>query len=272
VIGLTRSEVDLAVPGAFDEVLGDGAPTTVVHLAASLDRSDTRQADARQWRDTFLAGREVIQSSVARGVDHLVVAGTMDELGNAEGVLAADLPSHPRTMYGLYKALLREIAEFEARRVPVLIDWFRPTVVYGPGQRGPMLVPQACAAASTGEELAVTDGRQLRDFLFVDDLVAWICLAVERHATEAATPPSKGFVLHHLGSGRATAVGDVLDRIEAAFPGARLVRGARPRRGHEPEIQVAPQDGTSIAAWRPRVTWETGIARTIEWWRRASDG
>lgn len=272
VIGLTRSQVDLAVPGAFDDFLGDGASATVVHLAASLDRSETCEANDRQWRDTFLAGREVVQTSARQGVHHLVIAGSMDELGDADGVLKADLPSRPRTTYGLCKSLVREVAEFEARRSPVLIDWFRPTIVYGPGQRGPMLLPQLCAAASAGEELEVTDGKQIRDFLFVDDLVAWIRLAIERRATQSTPPPSSGFVLHHVGSARPTPVGDVFDRIEEAFPGARLKRGARPRRAHEPETQLAPADGTTISAWQPRVPWETGIARTIEWWRSASHG
>jgi nucleoside-diphosphate-sugar epimerase len=272
VSGLTRADLDLAVPGAFDNVIGTGASTTLVHLAASLNRAPTPEADARQWQDTFSAGREVILASVARGVDHLLVAGSMDELGDAEGVLARDLPSRPRSTYGLCKVLLRQVAEFEASRTPVLVDWFRPTIVFGPGQRGTMLVPQALAAASKGEELAVTDGAQRRDFLFVDDLVEWLRSAIEQGAERQPEGPGNGFVLHHLGSGQARPVADVFDRIEAAFPNARLIRGARPRRPHEPAVQVAPDNGSSIVGWRPRVSWEDGMARTIAWWQRVSRG
>jgi nucleoside-diphosphate-sugar epimerase len=265
VLGLDRAEGDLAAPGIYEALLGDGSATTVVHLAASLDRSPG--GEAGQWRDTFALGRNVVGGSVAMGVPHLVIAGSMDELGSASGSLGSDVPSRPGTVYGLCKALLREVAEFETRRHPVRVDWFRPTVVYGPGQLGSMLIPGSCEAAARGLALDVTDGRQMRDFLFVDDLVAWIELAIEQGCAENGAGHVQGFELHHVGTGRPTPVGAVLDRIEAAFPGARFNRGARARGAHEPEVQVVAADGTGIPGWRAMVPWEEGIVRTIDWWR-----
>lgn len=259
VVGLTRADGDLAVPAVFAELVGDGNKTTVIHLAASLDRAGTSAADERQWRDTFLAGRHVIQESTAVGVRHIIAAGSMEELGSASGALTTTRTARPSTTYGLCKALVREVARFEARRRPVRIDWFRPTVVYGPGQRGPMLVPALCNAAVRGERLAVTDGRQQRDFLFIDDLLEWLCMALDKSA--------RGFVLHHIGTGEATAVADVTARIESGFPGTTFDRGGRDLRRGEPPVQVAAPNGSSIREWRPRVNLEEGLERTIAWWR-----
>jgi UDP-glucose 4-epimerase len=265
VLGIDKAEGDLSAPGTYETLVGDGSSATVVHLAASLDRSPA--GEERQWRDTFAVGRSVVQGSVALGVSHLIIAGSMDELGSVDGLLGPDVPSVPGTVYGLCKSLVREVAEFEARRHPVRVDWFRPTVVYGAGQRGPMLIPSACEAAGDGRDLDVTDGRQMRDFLYVDDLVTWIELAIERGCSEEVGGRRHGFELHHVGSGQPTPVGTVLDLIEAAFPGARFHRGARVRGRHEPEVQVAAADGTSISAWRAMVPLKEGITRTTEWWR-----
>lgn len=259
ITALRREDGDLATPGVFARLLGEGRSTAVIHLAASLDRSGTMESDERQWRDTFGVGREVIQGSARAGVTHIIAAGSMDELGTADGVLKTTLPARPMTMYGLCKALVREVAEFETRRTDIRVDWFRPTIVYGPGQRGPMLIPSLCRAAHGREVLDVTDGLQKRDFLFVDDLVDWILLALGQDES--------GFVVHHLGSAHPTPVREVLDAIEASFPGAVFRRGARPRRAHEPDVQVAPADGSAVAGWRPRVPLEAGLRSTVEWWR-----
>ena len=259
VEGLARERGDLSAAGTFSRLVGDGRDTAVVHLAASLDRSENAEGQERQWRDTFAAGRNVLGEAAAAGVGHIVAAGSMEELGSASGALSPTEPARPVSTYGLCKALVREVAEFETRRATIRVDWFRPTIVYGPGQRGQMLIPTLCQAALRGEEVDVSDGSQQRDFLYVDDLVAWICLALR------TTAP--GFAIHHVGTGTPVRVSEVMDRIQAAFPNARFRRGARPRRAHEPEVQAAGPDGTSVAGWAPAVTVAQGIERTVAWWQ-----
>ena len=268
VVALDRAALDCADIEAVDAVLTELRPRTVVHLAASLARGPERGVAEAQWRDTFLAGRTVVHAAAASGVPHLVLLGTMEELGDHSGVLTVDLPSCPRTTYGLWKSLVREVAHFEARLTEGLrVDWARPTTVYGPGQRGGMLVPSACAAASAGEVARFTSGEQRRDFLFVDDLVAWMTLAVD---ARVAVGGERGFHLHHLGTGEGVAVRDVLALIAGEFPGARFELGALPRRPHEPPRQVAAPYASAdpvLASWWPATSWQDGLKQTIEWWR-----
>src|ERR1035437_5460803 len=61
VLRLDKAEGDLAEAGRYEALLGDGSRTTVVHLAASLDRSPAGATG--QWRDTFGAGRNVLEGS-----------------------------------------------------------------------------------------------------------------------------------------------------------------------------------------------------------------
>jgi len=268
VVALDRAALDCADVRRVEAVLGDLQPRTVVHLAASLARGRERGVADAQWRDTFLAGRAVVQAAAAAGVPHLVLLGTMEELGDQSGVLTADLPSRPHTTYGLWKSLVREVAHFEVRRSAELrVDWARPTTVYGPGQRGGMLVPSACAAAHAGQPARFTSGEQRRDFLYVDDLLAWMTLVVDERVAEDG---ERGFHLHHLGTGEGVAVRDVLRQIEDEFPGARFELGALPRRSHEPLLQVAPPYSSAdpiLGSWWPVTPWQDGLKRTIAWWR-----
>jgi nucleoside-diphosphate-sugar epimerase len=255
-----RAELDLADRSATAEFVGNIRPDAIIHLAASLSRApDGLSADA-QWSDTLVAGRNVIDAGVESGATHLIMAGSLDELGPGMD------PDHPRpiTSYGLCKLMLLTIAEHAARTNEVAIDWFRASTVYGPGQRGPMLIPYVLSTLASGQPADVSDGRQRRDFLFVDDLVDWVSRCVR------SAPPRRHEVeIHHLGNGQPTQVLEVLEEIRTAFPDGTIHIGAVPRRQEEPESIAMPvysPDRPCLAGWRPRVDIASGLRQTIGWW------
>lgn len=264
VEGLSRAELDCARRDQVDATLKALKPVTVVHLAGSTAHRLDPAATELHWRDTFRAGRNVLEASAACGVAHLIMAGTAEELGAHDGVLTTDLPASPRTTYGLCKSLVRDVARFVAHTADMRVDWFRPFIVYGPGQRGEMLVPAACAAAVLGRPTPFTDGQQQRDFLFVDDLLDWIALAVH------ARPEPNGDVnVHHLGTGTGVAVANVLEFIAKALPNACFEIGALPRRPHEPQVQIAPANPSAdpvLGRWRATTPWKAGLRMTTQWW------
>lgn len=271
VHAVTRADLDLADEAAVDAYLARVKPDRIIHLAAALVRREDDAGQRAQWRDTFTAGRVLVERAAASGVAHLLMAGSVDELGGRGGVLGADCPSQPLSTYGLCKSLLREVAAWAARRGSMRVDWFRPFVVYGPGQTGEMLVAYAFRAAREGVEAAFTDGLQRRDFIYVDDIVHWLLLAL-RLDPAASTDQ---FRVHHLGTGTATPVREVLDAVAAEFPSARFRMGARPRRAGEPEVQVAapyvPAEPV-LREWVPGTAWRDGVARTAAWWREGGSG
>lgn len=261
-----RGELDLADVQLAEDFLAETRPRKIVHLAASMARDAGPLSIADQWRNTFQAGRNMVQAAAAAGVHQLIMVGTMEELGDQPGVLETALSPQPRTTYGLCKTLVREVACFEARQSPVRVDWVRPTTAYGPGQRGNMLVPFACASACDHRPAAFTDGTQKRDFLFVEDLLDWILLALDDRVGEQG---ELGFHLHHLGTGVGVTVREVLDLIASELPGARFELGAIPRREHEPLVQIAPpyrSEDPVLSSWKAKTTWEVGIKKTTDWW------
>ena len=264
VTGLARSDVDCTDEAHLRSVLASLQPDILLHLAGSTrHRSELNAMDAH-WRDGVVATKNVLEVASAARVGHVILAGSMEELGDAPGVLTLDTPAKPLTEYGLSKSIAREFSDFIARTREARIDWFRPCAVYGPGQRGNMLVPTACEAAVRGTPARFTDGRQQRDFLFVDDLLRWVELLIDLRPTATGR-----LNLHHLGTGRAVAVRDVLEFIASSVPTARFEIGALARRPQEPDVQIAPElstDDPAIAVWRAEVPWEIGIKKTLDWW------
>ncbi|HEY8740875.1 MAG TPA: NAD(P)-dependent oxidoreductase [Candidatus Dormibacteraeota bacterium] len=264
VVAVDRAEVDLSDRLAVERLMAELRPARVVHLAGSLDRRNHPDAVAAQWKDTFEAGRNVVLTAAAAGVEHLLVAGSIEELGSQGGALTPGLPVAPVTVYGLCKSLLREVTGFAAKTGGLRADWFRPFIVYGPGQRGPMVVPYAFESAARATPADFSDGVQERDFVFVDDIVEWLVEGV--HADAAG---GKGqLVVQHLGSQTAITVRQVLSLIAAEFPSSAFNIGAVPRRSWEPAVQLSGLNpGGQPWRWEPAVGIEDGIRRTAAWWR-----
>jgi nucleoside-diphosphate-sugar epimerase len=118
----------------------------------------------------------------------------------------------------------------------------------------------------SGEPAEFTDGRQERDFLFIDDLIEWLLAAIDMER-----PPTPGQLgVYHLGSGTSVSVRNVLNRIAALFPGADFRLGELSRRPGEPDVQYAEpyrskDDLTPV--WQPTTPLDRGLELTAEWWK-----
>jgi nucleoside-diphosphate-sugar epimerase len=270
LFGLDRSTCDLADPEAVHDFFTRHRPEAIVHLAASLDRRPTPEAWTSQWRNTFTAGRLVLEAAAAHGVQRMIMSGSIEELGNQEGELGTDRRASPVSVYGLCKSLLHDVAAFHARQTNMRVDWFRPFIVYGPGQVGSMLMPYAFESARTGTPANFTDGAQQRDFLYIDDLVDWIIASLGAGTPSDGTSSGGQVIDHNIGRGESIPVRTALELIAKQFPGARFNIGAIPRRHGEPDVQVAPKPRASAMApwtWAPAVSLREGISATAKWHR-----
>jgi nucleoside-diphosphate-sugar epimerase len=138
---------------------------------------------------------------------------------------------------------------------PVVVA--RPFNAYGPGQMQNSLIPTAIQAALDGEDFPMTPGRQRRDFIFVDDVVDGF-LAI------AAAPGIEGKSFD-LGTGQATTVQDVVERIFALCGGAGQPQvGALSYRPGVVWESVADADRTKQSTgWQARIGLAEGLEITV---------
>jgi nucleoside-diphosphate-sugar epimerase len=137
--------------------------------------------------------------------------------------------------------------------------------VFGPGERPGRyrnVIPNFIRRALDGESLTITGtGEETREYVFVDDAVHATLLA-------AVTDPAQGQVLH-VGSGAVLTTRGLAERVLAAT-GSRAPVTHVARRSWD---AVAHRSTSSAKARRmlgyePRVPFDEGLARTVEWIRR----
>lgn len=229
-----------------------GTPFLLLHLAWDMRRFQGYGIQVEQIRQFA----HMLDYWAERGLRGAVVMGSAEEFGGRDGIIREeDPPRMPLSPYGWAKRAARDLAMSWSLRSGVPVSWLRPFIMYGPGQRGDMLIPSAVESARLGKKAQFTDGLQKRDFVFIDDVVAAIVLAVAQKHT--------GFEAFNLGYGEPVLVADMLKGIARHFNAEDLFElGARPRRPGEPDVQAA--DITKARAqlgWAPKVNWVEGLRR-----------
>lgn len=228
-------------------------PDRVVHLGWSLSGRGDWSAQASQVE------RAAALVPLLRASGGFVGLGSSDEYGAAAGVLREDVGARmPISAYGWAKSACGQLFESVSQSAGVPSVWLRPFVVYGPGQEGDMLLPYAIRAAIAGAPAEFTEGRQLRDFVFVDDVVRVI---VEALALEESTSLN-------VGTGEGISVRAALGCVARLGAVDNFQYGVRAMRSSESGERVADVSRLrSTLGWVPSTDLETGLSATFAWYR-----
>lgn len=166
--------------------------------------------------------------------------------------------SRPLSPYAASKKGAEAIAFTYHHLHGIDVTVLRYFTVYGPAGRPDMSVFRFMRMIAEGQPITVFgDGRQQRDFSYIDDIA---------RGTVAALRPL-GFDVINLGGDRPIRLDYVIEQI------AELV-------GRRPVIQYAPAHPADVLAtwanvekagrildWKPQVPLEEGLRRTAEWYR-----
>jgi nucleoside-diphosphate-sugar epimerase len=194
------------------------------------------------------------------GCKRFVGIGSCFEYDYEYGYLSEGLtPLKPRTLYAVSKDATRSVLESFCRGTAMSFAWTRIFYVYGPGEQEARLVPSVVLALLKGNPAKCTQGLQVRDYLCVEDVASAI-LAVARSGFEGAV---------NIGSGEPVTVRAIVGLI-----GKILGRSVQIDFG---AIKINPVDPPFLLAdvrrlrneigWRPSLSLEEGLQRTVQWWR-----
>jgi nucleoside-diphosphate-sugar epimerase len=253
-------EADLRDLSAVRRAVDACRPEVIYHLAAHGTLAGKH--DRAEVFASNLAGTCNLLDALA-GHDYrmLVQAGSSSEYGHYLRAIRENDRLFPRTDYAISKAastLLVQGESYKGRPVTTV----RIFSAYGPWEDPARLIPYVTNCCLRGERPQVTDGRQPRDFIHVDD-----CVALLKQAADCTA--ARGEILH-AGTGRRQTVGGMVELMLRVCTGSRLSAdfGAQPSRSDEPVEWVADiTHTTAITGWRPLLSPEEGVRKTWNWYQ-----
>ena len=175
-----------------------------------------------------------------------------------------DDPLRPSSPYSAAKAAgdLQVIAYVRTYDVDAVVT--RGSNTYGPNQYPEKLLPLFVTNALDGEPLPVYgDGRQVRDWLFVEDHCA---------AIDAVLRDGRRGEVYNIGGGDERENREIT-RMVVERPGAdpSLVKHVEDRAGHDRRYSLDSSKIEAELGWRPAVTLDDGLERTVAWYRENRD-
>lgn len=216
--------------GELDSSVFDGCDA-VVHLAAH---------SANVPYDTLencLVGNVIdplrlFRSAIAAGIRRFIVAGSCFEYGRAGeryDFIPPDAPLEPTASYPASKAAASVAFHALACEENLKLLILRIFQVYGEGELETRFWPSLRRAALAGEDLPMSEGSQVRDFIRVEDVAAGFVRALDRVDLSPGHP-----VIENLGSGSPRSLAEFAREEWSRF-GAKgeLLLGKLPMRKNE---------------------------------------
>jgi nucleoside-diphosphate-sugar epimerase len=245
--GVQPLPIDLRDSTAVREAFERVQPDRVIHLAAVGVLDIGVPLDVAM--DINVDGtRHVLETCAAVGVRRVVHVGTAYERAAAAG----SGHSYAASKLGAWSFWHAFVQAHALNSVAL-----RVFHVYGPRQPARGLIPAAILAARRGETLKMTPGEQLRDFVYVGDVVEALIAAVSALDCQAQT--------YDIGTGEGRSVRSVVTQIFERVGGAgRFEAGALPYRpGEVMRLIAQPEAARRELGWQARIAWETGLALTL---------
>ena len=254
-----REAVLAAMPDGCDAVFNFAAESHV-------DRS-IRSAD--EFLRTNIIGTQVLLDAArAKNVRRFVQVSTDEVMGSlpddSDEFFTEGSPLQPNSPYAASKAA----AEFVVRaaRETFGVD----TVItrcgnnYGPRQFPEKLIPLMIANAVNNEQLPVYgDGKNVRDWIYVDDHCRAVWLAYEKGRSGEA---------YNIGARNERqnieVVKTLLDLLGKPHD---LITYVTDRLGHDRRYAIDPIKAETELGWQPQTNWNEGVQKTIRWYAENQD-
>ncbi|MDE3081052.1 MAG: dTDP-glucose 4,6-dehydratase [Paracoccaceae bacterium] len=268
-------QADIRDRAALDRVFADHRPDAVMHLAAEshVDRSIdgpgafietnvTGTYTLLEAARAYWVGAGKPESFRFHHISTDEVFGTLGETG----MFTEDTPYAPNSPYSASKAASDHLvrAWHETYGLPTVMT--NCSNNYGPYHFPEKLIPVVILNALAGNPIPVYgQGTNVRDWLYVEDHADALLTVLERGAVGRSYNVGGENEARNIDLVRTICA--ILDRLRPeGAPHDRLITFVADRPGHDARYAIDPSRIRAELGWRPSVTLEEGLERTVRWY------
>ncbi|OGS45226.1 MAG: epimerase [Elusimicrobia bacterium RIFOXYD2_FULL_34_15] len=260
---LSWHECNLFDPEDKKSLFSKIKPTHLLHLAwYTVPKKYWTAPENVLW---VKASIELFFNFLENGGRRAVFAGTCAEYNWDYELLSEDkTPLLPKTLYGKCKNSLNTMLGALAEQKDISYAWGRIFFLYGSGENKERLIPEVINSLLKGKEVNCSHGRQVRDFLHVEDVADAFVTLVESNL--------RGSV--NIASGQPATLKQIIYKIAEKLDRKDLIRlNAVPSSKSEPLRLIADNKRLkNELKWKPKYNLDSGLEKTIKWWKKEISG
>ena len=257
-----------------EEILRTEKPSVIVNFAAEshVDRSIL---DASPFVQTNIGGVQSLLDAVRNSsIERFLQISTDEVYGDKEGKEPAteDSPVCPSSPYAATKAAADLLCSAYRRTygLPILVT--RSSNNYGPFQFPEKLIPLLIRNGLSGLEFPIYgDGKQVRDWLFVEDNCRAILAVLEKGRVGS---------IYNIGTAEERTNCDVVESICSALADRKSmdlnslrsrIRFVTDRPGHDRRYAIDTSKIRVETGWKPRMVFTAALSQTVDWYLNHAD-
>ena len=253
--------IDLCDP-SLKNVFFDFRPDAVIHCAAQVSVMDSQLDPVFDAKNNILSGLNLLKISIESNVNQILYLGTGGALYGEPEYLPCDEshPIRPISPYGLSKWTLEKYIDLIVPDT-ILKKVLRLGNVYGPRQdhKGASgVVAIFLSKMLLGEKVEIYgDGNQIRDFVFISDILDAIELSLKSDVLFTA----------NIGSAIGVSVNEIFEILskETLYKNKPVFQTKSS--GDIDRIILSNNKAKSDLNWSPKISMEEGLKKTSEWFK-----
>jgi len=260
VEGVSYIAADLRDLDSLSRTLAVQGFTHVVNLSGYINHSKFLEGGQDVLDVHFGGVLNLVHSLDWEALESFVQIGSSDEYGSLPAPQHEEMKEAPISSYSLGKLASGQFLQMLNRTEGFPATILRLFLVYGPGQELGRFLPQIILSCLGGDEFPVSEGEQLRDFCFIEDVVTGIFTALESSDIDGE--------VFNLASGQPLSIRSVVEQVVQIIGGGTPKFGVIPyRTGENMKLYADVGKITKSVGWKPSVSIDEGIRRTIAAYR-----
>jgi len=255
----SQVDVDISNNSAVQQIVKSIKPEVIFNLAAYGTFRNERDLE-RMMGVNVLGTLNLLEAAIENDCCSFVQAGSIKEFSPTRLSITEEFSHLPWDEYAISKSAATDFCRLVTTRSHLTTSVLRLSPVYGPDDSPVRFVPVAIRAAISGSPFTITVGSQLRNFIYIDDVIEAFLSASIRSVEK--------YDDFNIGSSQAYSFEDILLSIEKAT-GKKIIRI------EDTNIEVNDDSwvvditkAQNFLSLSIPVSLEEGIRRTVEWYSK----
>ena len=232
----------------------------VYHLVSTTLPASSNKSPLHDCESNVAGTLRILDAMVENDIRKIVF---LSSGGTVYGITSTSpinesFPTFPISAYGIGKLAIEKYLYLYSRLHGISAPVIRLSNPFGPGQapdRGQGVIATFVKRALQKEPIEIWgDGSVIRDFVYIDDVIASLILSANS---------SEAFSLFNVGMGEGRSILDILDAIEKEVGCELTVIFKKARLCDVPEVVLDISKINAELNWYPRTSFEEGIKKTI---------